>query len=415
MSVPFTKYEAALLLNAYLETGNCGISLYEAAKRCSTVLRQMAANQRQKIDNTYRSVKGITCQIASMESAYKGRTIARPATRLFVETVRTYRDNRKCYDELLEEARRMAGVAKADVKLVSDAGKVERMIPESLLSAIRQYYGGGMRFDDTVLRLLEENSDIKISKDMEIILKSRMFRRSDNLYFLPDMVSGKEQLALLERQAILENVANFGCVDIHALYSDFCRCGAETCLRNEDDLADYVAFALPRVDIRIASVLRTKIIRKTGVSVRETLEQSANRVVCTIKQSGCITEDELLILFPVFSDLFLHGLLEKYTDEIVPAKINDFLCYQTVESMGLEPGFSSILNEVLEEADRLSLPLSKDIIHAMLSVRLGYNMREEFNIPDDKTFRRIISVYYTGSQPRAWKSGSFVEVNGGHV
>lgn len=114
-------------------------------------------------------------------------------------------------------------------------------------------------------------------------------------------------------------------------------------------------------------------------------------------------------LFPVFSAPFLDRLLEKYTDEIINTKINDFLCYQTIESLGLRSDFSFILGAVLDEIDNLSLAPSQEIVHAILSVKLGYNFRDEFNILDDKTFRRIISLHYRGSQPRSWKSGNFWE------
>ena len=77
---------------------------------------------------------------------------------------------------------------------------------------------------------------------------------------------------------------------------------------------------------------------KIGISISETLEQSADKVVCAIKKGGCVTQDDLLLLFPVFSEQFLRGLLEKYTDGIIPTQINDFLCYQTIESLGLEKG-----------------------------------------------------------------------------
>lgn len=432
MTVPFTKHEAALLLDIYLRGEHHGTPRYVSAKICSSVLRQIAIDQGQKIDSSYRNVTGITHQIERMESAYEGKAITKPATKLFLETVEMYRNNRKDYDKLLEEAKRMTGsLSEKEANQVADfsnsrssdtvqllplknKGKDDHMISDNLVSSIQQYYRGGMRFDDTVLRLLEERSGLKIDEELETALRNYMFCRSDGLYFLPEMVGNKEQLNLLAKQTILEKIANYDCVDIRTLYSEFCANGAETYLRHEDDLADYLLF-IPHEDIRIANALKTKVIRKIGISTNETLKQAANKVVHAIKKSGCITQDDLLLLFPAFSESFLHELLDKYTDEIVPAKINDFLCYQTVESMGFDSNFSSVLNDTLEEADRLSLPPSQDILHALLSVRLGYNLRDEFNIPDDKTFRRIISVYYTANQPRAWKAGSFGEVSGGHV
>lgn len=53
----------------------------------------MAASQGIAIDEIYRNTAGITFQMASMESAYRGYTILKPATKLFEHTVDMYRNN----------------------------------------------------------------------------------------------------------------------------------------------------------------------------------------------------------------------------------------------------------------------------------------------------------------------------------
>ncbi len=67
----------------------------------------MATNQGVEIDEIYRNTNGISFQMASMESAYKGQTIMKPATRLFCETVKLYREDRAKYNQLLKEAKSM--------------------------------------------------------------------------------------------------------------------------------------------------------------------------------------------------------------------------------------------------------------------------------------------------------------------
>ena len=120
---------------------------------------------------------------------------------------------------------------------------------------------------------------------------------------------------------------------------------------------------------------------------------------------------EILSTYPVFSETFLKKMLEKYTDEIVVTKINDYLCYQTIESLGIDSDFSLNLHAVLDEVRRLSLKPSQDIIHALLSVRLGYNISEEWGVQDDETFRHTISMYYSDERQRTWKAGCFVEAD----
>lgn len=105
---PFTKHEAVLLLDAFLQTVSGEASRKEAIADCSDKLRRMARAKGIKIDTTYRNINGIAFQMASMESAYRGRTIMKPATRLFKETVEMYKGDRKEYDRILKEAKLMA-------------------------------------------------------------------------------------------------------------------------------------------------------------------------------------------------------------------------------------------------------------------------------------------------------------------
>lgn len=112
--VPFTEYEAALLLDAYLKTLSGEKGWMESVRDCSMQLRQMALNAGSEIDDICRNVNGISFQMASMESAYQGHTIMKPATRLFTEIVLLYRNDVARYQQLLKEAKGMAS-AKIDM------------------------------------------------------------------------------------------------------------------------------------------------------------------------------------------------------------------------------------------------------------------------------------------------------------
>ncbi len=113
--IPFTQHEAVLLLDAYLSTLNKNITKTQAIQGVSKDLRKMAVNKGMKIDDAYRSVKGIPLRMASMESAYMGKTIYAPATKLFTETVKIFKENRSVYDQILKEARAMIDDKKEDV------------------------------------------------------------------------------------------------------------------------------------------------------------------------------------------------------------------------------------------------------------------------------------------------------------
>lgn len=116
-------YEAAILLRAYIETLQGAISLQEAIRRVSMELRQMASNNGIEIDEVFRNINGIAFQIKSMESAYRGFTVMKPASRLFTEVVSIYRNDPERYKELLKEAREMK-----EPKMVSHENDLPDMI-----------------------------------------------------------------------------------------------------------------------------------------------------------------------------------------------------------------------------------------------------------------------------------------------
>lgn len=107
-NVAFTRHEAVLLLDTYLKVLNGELTRVDSVKECSRTLRLMAINSGIEIDDTYRNVDGISLQMASMESAYQGRTIMKSASRLFTETANLFNNNNKEYQKLLEEAKDLA-------------------------------------------------------------------------------------------------------------------------------------------------------------------------------------------------------------------------------------------------------------------------------------------------------------------
>lgn len=100
-------YEAAVLLDGYLKALQAKQPKAQIVKRVSADLRQMAINRGLEIDDIYRNENGISYQMQSMDSAYKGKRVYVPATKLFEETVILYRTDAGRYLEILEEAKNM--------------------------------------------------------------------------------------------------------------------------------------------------------------------------------------------------------------------------------------------------------------------------------------------------------------------
>ena len=420
-TVLWDMYEAAILLDLLLHSKSHNTATLACAKEASKLLRAMAVNRGYDIDSRFRSVSGLVGRIRSMESALTGKNVGVPASSLFREIVRLYRDDRPQYDRILGEAKTMiASGNQTEIPAVTEDDSPKEgdnlsfyeqksSIPPNLRLTILEKYANGLRMEATSLRLLEAAANCSIDERLQNVLQRLMFRRNDDLYFFPDSIIGKES-----EETILQETADFlsrfGCFDIAVEYRRCCERFPLRGLRDENDFADFLLFLNPGA-FRVTRFCQKSVARKTGVSKNELAERLTSLLRDTILESGYVTESELLNAYPAFDSAFFRKLIEKYSDEILYAEIADAPCYQIIEDAGLDEKFSALLDDVLNEADRLSLEATPDVLNALLSIRMGANFRMEYNIPDDKTFRRVIAVRYIGATPRAWKNGKFTEVD----
>lgn len=175
---PFTEYEAVLLLDAYLQAVSGVASRRDAVKDCSEALRRMAISKGIEIEDSYRNTGGISFQMASMESAYHGKTITKPATKLFTETVSMYRNDRKKYEELLKEAMLMAD-GKHDGEAVFVSWLSKKVSPAQLseLYMVFQEIEQQAKKAGIVSRSLYEDINVAVFKKIRSnIEQSRVFK-----------------------------------------------------------------------------------------------------------------------------------------------------------------------------------------------------------------------------------------------
>lgn len=101
------RYEAAILLEALIQVKEGTVLRKEAIEAVSKKLRNKAVVEGLEIDEIFRNVAGITFQMHSMESAYIGTTIVKPATKLFSQIVALQKENPVEYNSLLGGAYKM--------------------------------------------------------------------------------------------------------------------------------------------------------------------------------------------------------------------------------------------------------------------------------------------------------------------
>ena len=100
---PWDEFEAVVLLEMYIKVLNGELDRTNAIRLVSNALRKRADEQGESIDEVFRNVAGITFQMYSMESAYLGYTVRKPATKLFAEVVTRRKENKEEYEKILQE------------------------------------------------------------------------------------------------------------------------------------------------------------------------------------------------------------------------------------------------------------------------------------------------------------------------
>lgn len=111
---PWTIYEASILLDGFLSFLAGKVTRKQAIIDVSGKLRRIAINNGESIDEVYRNINGITFQMASLESAYRGYTVLKPPTHLFTEIISIYKTDQKKYQKILEDAMAMCGKSGAN-------------------------------------------------------------------------------------------------------------------------------------------------------------------------------------------------------------------------------------------------------------------------------------------------------------
>ena len=101
------KYEAAILLEGLLASMKGELTRSDAIKAVSRDLRAMAFHRGMEVNEVYRNTNGISLQMKSMESAYLGHTVFKPATKLFTDIAGLYHESYDEYQKLLKEAKAM--------------------------------------------------------------------------------------------------------------------------------------------------------------------------------------------------------------------------------------------------------------------------------------------------------------------
>ena len=284
----------------------------------------------------------------------------------------------------------------------------------SIIDILKTDYENGFKFDATSIRLLSNKSGCYIDNNIIDHLKKILFKRKDEVYFLIDAIA--DDNTRNELISCSDNwLDSFGFFEVQVLADRYLSFLNQNIIIDFNDFIDFYGFINNR-KTRCVDWYRTKIVR-----ISDNMNNLANRLITELTKVinddffGTINEFELQERLPSLSIDLLDKLIKDFSDEIVRTSINDIICYQTIDALGLPNDFSDRINETLELLDSIDLNPTIEVLHTALSINLSCNFKKEYNIPDDKTFKKIIEKHYSLSPTRSWIKGSFLEEQNNNV
>lgn len=287
------------------------------------------------------------------------------------------------------------------------------VIPDVLLEALKKNYSGGFRFETTYVNLLADASGVCIDEPLKAELKRHMFKRKDDVFFLIDQVSDsttRDELLTVSTTYLHE----YGCFETSELYRQFENRLNCICIRNAEDFESfYQQIAQGGVRCVAAPQIGNRIVRYSNGNVQTVFEMVVKRIVSFITENcyGSCTEDDLHNEFQAFSVDLLNKLIRIFAeDDLIRVEINDSICFQSLEALGLPQNFADILITTLDRLEEIGLAPSQEALHTAISLELGMNFKTEFSLPEWNTFRRLIASYYKGETRREWRNNVFGEV-----
>ncbi|MBP5621598.1 MAG: hypothetical protein J6X44_06240 [Thermoguttaceae bacterium] len=310
---------------------------------------------------------------------------------------------------------------------------------------IEEHFSNGFVFDDSSVNLLENILGERIDpKELEIV-KNSMFVRKDGVCFFRDLtIDSAFYDEILNQVAEYLNL-NSG-FESRVLYEKYRDHLNSSCIRSVEDFETWLSY-MTRRDMRLFQdgkyrvmrimeclrkfannddfvniMLKTKsvIIKFSSVGkfrIARLIEfRNDDEFVDSLLQKirddansnyGTIEENDIVQAFDGFSLEFLCHIVKNKADNVFVKKINESVCFQTFEGLGVPEDFSLSIQKALDKTDKLGLPPSLEVLTTLLAADLGTNPRQEYGIADDKAFKKLIEACYRGEVPRKWKSNVF--------
>lgn len=284
-----------------------------------------------------------------------------------------------------------------------------------LKTIICRDFNSGLIFSAGTIKLLEYKLGRKCSKAEQRELKSAMFRRSDNVYLFPQMVSDEKTIADIIAR-IKEYFSTYECFSLSILYDEF-----EHSLHNLiNPDSDFRLFLLKTIlphlpdSGKIFGRLQRQICISGNMSEEKIIKILSERIRKILQGYGdAMFIEELCSKLPYLNSSILEMILQEHIADAIEIRVDDLSYWKLIEFFCLPDDFSEYLELTIRAMEEMQAAPSLQTLSEAMDNKYGDGFREIYAIDDDAVFKQVIEVSMKNSE-YSWNRNVFVKQNSGH-
>ena len=282
---------------------------------------------------------------------------------------------------------------------------------EALKALICRDFSNGFVFNAGTIKLLENKLGRDCSETEQRELKRIMFKRSDDVYLLPEMVAEDDTIADMTAR-IREYFAEYGYFSLSILFEEFGYVLKN--LTNPD--SDFRLFLLKTIlpdDGKIFGRLQRQICIPGNISEEEVTQTLAERIREMLQGYGdAVCIDDLDNELPYLNKSALEMILQEHIADAIEIKVDGLSYWKLVEFFCLPDDFAEYLQLTVSSMEEAQTAPSLQTLSEAMEQQYGEGFREIYAVDDDDVFKQIIKVCIADDQ-YSWNRNVFAKQNAG--
>lgn len=263
----------------------------------------------------------------------------------------------------------------------------------TLRTIICRNFGNGFVFNTGAIKLLENILERECSEVELRGLKRLMFKRSDDIYLLPEMVADKNTIAGMVAR-VREYFATYGCFSLSILYDEF---GHELSnLTNPE--SDFRLFLLKAIlpnaaNGKIFGRLQRQICIPKDLNEEGVVQKLASRIREILQGYGdAVFIDDLVHELPFLNCFALEMILQEYVADVIAIDVDGMSYWKLLDSFGLPDDFVDYLHLTVSSMEQVQTAPSLQTLSDAMEQQYGEGFREIYAIDDDDVFKQIVQI-----------------------